>query len=959
MRKILCTIALIFLGTAAIAKDYTGYVNPFLGTDFTGHCFPGAVWPFGMVQLSPDTRPDKSDWQGCSGYHYSDSVIYGFSHTHLLGTGCDDLCDVLLMPVKGYSGELDRDRYKSSFSHEKESAGPGWYEVTLDDPEVKVSLTVGRRSGWHRYTFSSDTEEPQILLDLKHRDHLLSSSVRQMSDNEIAGHRSSSSWSQSQDVYYWMQFSKPISSFKTFRDEEGALMAFAGADDNTVYVRVGISSVSEENARLNLESDAEGLSLGREGFEQMRRRASEEWNGYLSKIEVKGRRDRMRTFYSCLYQTAVHPSLYSDVNGEYRGMDRQVHSTLGEWDRYTIFSIWDTFRALHPLLSLIERERTADFLQSFQSIFDEGGRLPIWELQGYETDCMIGYNSVSVIADALDKGIGGVDYTRLFEAMLSSARSHKFGLDSFYSDGCVTVDAEKESVSRTLEYSYDAWCVARVGELLSDPRGEEYLTYAQQWRNILTPEGFMNGRFNGGWYTPFDPREVNNNFTEANSWQYSFFVPQDISGHIEALGGDEAYGAKLDSLFSAQEQTLGRTQADITGQIGQYAHGNEPSHHIPYLYNYCGKAWKTQEMVRRILDTLYSPEADGLCGNSDCGQIPAWYVLSSLGIYNVCPGQGQFCLTTPLWKKSAMHFEDGNTLEIKSPGSSKRYIKSVKLNDCGSTKSYLDAKEILSGGKVNIRRCARPSSFGSAAKDRPSTSMRRTLVTAPAFEVDSPAFRDSLTVTLSQTGPGTVYVSTGGEFFEYKGPFSVKESCTMRAFCEKDGVRSATAVCGVHRTEGNLSVKVLSRYSSQYSAGGDNGLVDGLRGSVNWAKGYWQGHQGTDFRAVLDLGESKKLSGIGAGFCQDVRSWIWMPKGVSFAGSQSPDGPFKPIGRVENKVSPTDYTIQVQDLVLKVPASTPAYRYIEVKAESFGTIPEWHLGAGGEAFIFIDEIFVK
>lgn len=956
LKSIVCTLAALCLALGATARDCTKYVSPFVGTDFTGHAFPGATWPFGMVQLSPDTRPNSADWDGCSGYHYSDRYIYGFSHTHLLGTGCDDLCDVLLMPVRDYKGGLDKEQYRSGFSHARESAGPGWYEVTLDGPQVDVSLTVGRRSGWHRYQYAPGAV-PQILVDLTHRDGLISSSIEVRGSRELSGHRSSSSWSRAQDVYFWMEFSEEIGSYEYFEDK-GAQLTFAPTGANVIYVRVGISSVSEANARLNLEVDSQGRALDEQAFRAVRAEAATAWNDYLSKIEVRGTQEQMRTFYSCLYQTAIHPSLYSDANGQYRGMDRQVHSTEGQWERYTIFSIWDTFRALHPLLSLIERPRTADFLRSFQSIYDEGGKLPRWELQGYETDCMIGYNSVSVIADAMDKGIEGVDYARLFEAMLSTAHAPEFGLEYFYDEGCSLADREREGASRTLEYSYDAWCVARVGALLGDARGREYLQYAEYWRNVMQPDGFVNARRNGGWAQPFDPREVNNNFTEANSWQYSFYVPQDIYGHIEALGGDDAYCARLDSLFQASEEMTGRYQIDISGQIGQYAHGNEPSHHIPFLYNYAGRAWRTQEVVSQILDELYSSAPDGLCGNSDCGQIPAWYVLASLGMYNVCPGQGQMCLSTPLWRRATVHLESGRDFEIVAPGS-RKYIGSALLNGERYTRSYLESSELLAGGTLRFKRSGRPTAWGCEPADRPVSTMQRTIITMPVFINNLPAFTGSINVSIEPTDQGAIYYSRGGEFMPYEGPITVTDDCTLRAYCERDGVRSNVAFCTLHRTVDGMSVRVLSKYGSNYSAGGDNGLVDGIRGTTNWTMGYWQGHQGNDFEAIVDLGTSRRLQEVGAGFCQDTRSWIIMPKYLSVAGSNSPDGPFTPIGQVGHQVAPDDYTIQKHDLVLQVPASCPAYRYLKVVAPYYGVLPEWHVGKGGEAYVFIDEIYVK
>ena len=967
MRRTALLAILLLAGLAAAAQDHTKYVNPFVGTDFHGHTFPGAAWPFGMVQLSPDTRPSSGDWDGCSGYHYSDEYIYGFSHTHLSGTGCDDLCDILFVPVRDYSGPLDKEAYRSRFSHGREAAEAGYYEVYLEDPDVSAALTVGRRSGYHRYTFAKKAE-PQIIIDLEHRDYLLDSDIEQTGPSTVAGFRKSRSWADGQDVYFWAEFSEPIASFEDY-DGRGALLKFKASKANTVYVRVGISSVSTGNARQNLEADLAGMGGAfADSFNKVRAAAREAWNGYLSKIAVSGgTEEQMRVFYTALYHTAIHPSLYSDVNGEYRGMDRQVHRAEG-FERYTVFSIWDTFRALHPLFCLIERERTADFLKSFQSVYDEGGKLPIWELHGYETDCMIGYNSVSVIADALSKGITGVDYNVLLDAMLVSSKKHEYGLDSFYEDRGIIADKEHESVSKTLEYAYDAWCVAQVADALGrTAERDEYLGYASYWLNLFDPStGFMRPRLNGRWLTPFNPYEVNNHFTEANSWQYSFFVPQDVAGHMAALGGEEAYTAKIDALFDADEQTAGRTQADITGLVGQYAHGNEPSHHIPYLYNYAGKPWKAQERVRQILNTLYSSAPDGLCGNEDCGQMSAWYVLSALGLYNVCPGQNEICLSAPLFAEAVIRLGEGRTFTVTAEHPEAGYIASARLNGAPYTKSFVDAAAVLAGGRLDFVLAAAPSqTFGTAPSDRPHTGLKTRILPSPAFEMDNDIFLNPLTVSITGAPEGAEVLyrispigapDNGLGYLPYEGPFTVKDNCTLRAYTVKGGETSTVVSSSVHKIHDDMTIKLGARYNRQYNAGGDEGLIDGLRGTTNWRTGGWQGYQGTDFSAEIELKEPRELKKVGAGFCQDARSWIWMPRYVVF--SLSADGEKYTEWQVNNEVDPQDYVVQVQDLSINVPESFGPVKYIKVFAKNFGTIPEWHPGAGSEGFIFIDEIWV-
>ena len=641
-----------------LAALLTQYVNPFVGTDAHGHTFPGAVAPFGMVQLSPDTRPKAGDWDGCSGYHYSDGVIYGFSHTHLSGTGCDDLCDVLLLPGT----------QPSAFSHAREKAAPGYYEVFLEDPGVQVRLTAGRRVGMHEYTFPAGAR-PEVTLDLRHRDPLDGWRITPQGRTAVSGWRQSSSWARGQDVYFWIEFSAPARC-KLTDGGRRAVFTFPRSA-RTVTLRVGISSVSEENARLNLQSEYPA------SFEALQRAATEAaWEAYLAKLDCPWRdEEHLRRFYTALYHTGIHPSLYSDANGEYRGMDRQVHRAEG-WERYTVLSLWDTFRGEHPLLWEIEPERSYDFLKTFLSIYDECGKLPVWELWGYETNCMIGYNAAPVIADAIARGFTDFDVEKALEALIASSTRPEFGLDSFRANGLVLADDEHESVSKTLEYAYDDWCTAQVARYLGRMDVyERYMTSAQYWRNVFDPStGFMRARLNGRWFSPFDPREVNNHYTEANSWQYSLFVPQDIAGLIGALGGPEALEQRLDAMFDAREGNTGRTQADITGTIGQYAQGNEPSHHVAYLYDYAGRPDKRQARVEQILETLYTSAPDGLCGNDDCGQMSAWYVLSALGRYPVCPGEPSLTripktiVTNPAFEMATDIFTDSLSVSLSGEG---------------------------------------------------------------------------------------------------------------------------------------------------------------------------------------------------------------------------------------------------------------------------------------------------
>ena len=851
---------------AAAAAALTQFADPFVGTDAHGHTFPGACAPFGMVQLSPDTRPKAGDWDGCSGYHYSDKIIYGFSHTHLSGTGCDDWCDILITPGSG----------PSAFSHEREKASPGYYEVWLEDSQVLARLTAGRRVAMHEYSFKG-AGKARLILDLNHRDHLDSFAVH-TGPNWVSGCRVSSSWARGQHVYFYIEFSEAPASEITDGGRK-ALFTFKG---KTVSLRVALSSVSEEGAKANLKAEYP------RSFNDLCKAAYASWEEYLGLVECPWKdKEHKRRFYTALYHTAIHPSLYSDADGRYRGMDGQIHKAEG-WERYDVFSTWDTFRGEHPLLFEIQPERSADFIRSMISIYQENGKLPVWELSGYETDCMIGYNSVPVIAEAVARGIKGFDVDEAYEAMVASSLRPEHGMESFRRNGLVLADDEHESVSKTLEFAYDDWCVAQVAEYLTYVDDyERYMESAQYWRNVFDPStGYMRARLNGRWYSPFDPREVNNNYTEANSWQYSFFVPQDIAGLMDALGGPAAFEARLDALFEAPEGTTGRDQADITGCIGQYAHGNEPSHHIPYLYNAVGRADKARARVDQILETLYTSAPDGLCGNDDCGQMSAWYVLSAIGRYPVCPGSR--------------------------------------------------------GGKL--------------------TSVPKTIVVNPWFEVESDMFAESMEVKIA--GEGDIYYriiakdGKEGSFRLYEAPFSVDETCTLEAYAEAGGRRSFTSRCKLSKIFSDRDIDIKSRCSSQYTAGGPTGLIDGRRGGVNWRTGGWQGYQDTDFEAVVDLRSVREVGGISAGFLQDARSWIWMPQDVRFLVSD--DGSeYTELCCVKTSVAVEDMDIQTWEC--RVPdglCDGLKARYVKVVATNLGRIPDWHPGAGYPAFIFVDEIFV-
>jgi predicted alpha-1,2-mannosidase len=729
MKKLLLAVLLplqIFAQT-----NYTQFVDPFIGTGGHGHTFPGPVVPFGMIQPSPDTR--LSGWDGCSGYHYSDNRIYGFSHTHLSGTGASDYGDVLIMPTVG-KPVFNNKKYSSTFKKESEKATAGYYSVYLDKPQVRAELTATNRTGLHKYTFTN-TSSANIILDLTHRDRVKQGEINIVGNDEISGVRISDNWANNQMLYFVIQFSKPFKKYgiskanvltENARHDTGTLLKSYVQFDvhvgEVLYARVGISAVSIEGARKNLQAEQPGFN-----FDKVKNDAVNLWNKELGKIEIETESEQdKRTFYTAMYHAFIAPNVYQDVDGKYRGRDFQVHETK-DFTYYTVFSLWDTYRALHPLLTIIDQKRTADFINTFNKQFEYGGRLPVWELSSCETWCMIGYHAIPVIAEAYLKGLKGFDMNKAYEAMKFSAMEDKNALDSYKANGYINYATHGQSVSRTLEYAYDDWCIAQVAKKMGKTDDYNYFKKrALSYQNLFDKEtGFMRPR-SGAFMSPFDPYKVDHNYTEANAWQYSLYVPQDISGHMSLLGGKEKLAAFLDSLFNAPTKLTGHKQPDISGMIGQYVHGNEPSHQIAYEYNYAGQPWKTQAMVRRIMKEMYSDKPDGLSGNEDCGQMSAWYIFSALGFYPVCPGSDHYAIGSPLFKKATIHLENGKDFTVVASGNDNKsiYINSAKLNGINFTKSYLMYDDVKNGGVLQLEMSSEPNkNWGAKDGDIPMTAI--------------------------------------------------------------------------------------------------------------------------------------------------------------------------------------------------------------------------------------------
>ena len=701
--------------TQPAKQDYTQYVNPFVGTGGHGHVFLGANVPFGHIQAGPTQK--KQGWDWCSGYHYSDSIIIGFGQMHLSGTGIGDLGDIALLPV------TQNNEREVKFSHKAEYATPGYYAVTLANG-VRVELTATLRTAFHRYTFPADVKQEQVVIDLSQGigwDKMTACSMKQEGRNTVVGSRFSTGWAKDQRVYFVAEFSQPI----THQTTEGDTLSVFSFEPTgqPLMVKVGISSVSIDNARKNLQQESPDWA-----FNTVVADAQKAWNKELGKIDIQtDNASDKRIFYTGLYHTMTAPSVFNDVNGEYRGADGKTYH--GDFTPYTTFSLWDTYRAAHPLMTLIHPEKQRDIAQTMLHIAQQQGRLPVWFLEGNETDCMVGNPGIPVLIDIALKGFD-VDKHAVLEAAKKTQLFGDRGLDLLKKYGYLPYDLEptNETVAKGLEYALADGCIARLAKALKAEKDYKYfLKRSQSYRDYYFDKQtkFMRGIDSKGRFRePFDPFKVihrADDYTEGTAWQYIWLVPHDVHGLISAFGGDKPFTNKLDSLFIVQGDMGKDASPDISGLIGQYAHGNEPGHHIIYLYDYAGQPWKTALRVREVLKTMYHDSVDGLSGNEDVGQMSAWYILSSLGFYQVEPAGGRYVFGSPLFNEASMNVGNGKTFRIIAHNNSKEnmYIQSVKLNGKPYTRCYIDFKDIVRGGKLEFTMGNKPSTFGVKPADRP------------------------------------------------------------------------------------------------------------------------------------------------------------------------------------------------------------------------------------------------
>ncbi len=705
--------------------NLTQYVDPYIGTDFHGHVFLGANVPFGAVQLGPVNITQGWDW--CSGYHYSDSTLIGFAHTHLSGTGIGDLGDILFMPVSGpmqkERGTLENPGYMAFYTHENEKIRPGYYSVELEKYGVTAELTSSSRVGFHRYNFAAG-EEAHIIIDLDRGigwDTPMETHLEWLNDSLVVGYRFSKGWANDQRIFFAAVFSSPLNNFSIFENDS----AFGGkmktgknlvgvasfGKEKVVLSKVGISPVSIKNALDNIASE-----IPHWDFDRVAREADTAWNRELNKVKIEATNDSdMRIFYTSLYHTMIAPSVFNDYNGEYRGTDKKVYRDT-TFTNMTTFSLWDTYRAAHPLFTLTQQDRVNDMINSMLHIYEQQGKLPVWHLMGNETNTMVGYSAVPVIVDAYLKKFDGFDAELAYEAVKSTAMLEERGINFVKGRGYIPADSTVESVAMGLEYAISDWCAGQMAQEMGRKDDYEYFSErGQNYRNYFDREsGFMRGRVSDtSWRTPFSPfvsRHRDDDFCEGNAWQYTWLVPQDVEGLIELLGGKVAFAAKLDSLFEIRGDMGASASNDITGLIGQYAHGNEPSHHITYLYAYAGQPWKTAEKVRYIMDSLYTDKPDGLCGNEDVGQMSAWYVFSALGFYPVNPANGVYVFGSPKIKSARLQFDNGKvfSIEVKNQGAKNIYIQEVKLNGVPHQRFFTTHDEIIKGGTLEITMGTQP-----------------------------------------------------------------------------------------------------------------------------------------------------------------------------------------------------------------------------------------------------------
>ena len=962
-----CALILCSFVSAQSQPSSVQDINPFIGTGGHGHTHPSAQAPFGMIQLGPNTRYDG--WDGCSGYHYTDSVLLGFSTTHLSGTGVSDYGDFLFRPSRPDDSQLQMNKAS-------EKASAGYYSVTLDQGEF-IAATAGERVGILRIVYPAGRPKT-MQLDLNHRDQVLSAGLEIAQDPDSLkpsawqAHRYSKGWATNQKAH--MAFTANQSAKTSQISDLLWQFEFEGESD-TVDLFIAFSGADVEGAWTNYRSEFSDQTT----FENLNEKTKALWKSELDKSIVYHTDSDWRTIYAtALYHAYSVPNLWSDADGRYRGMDDKIHTDTS-YRHYTIFSLWDTYRTAHPLYTITQPERTEEFLNAFLDMHDQYGRLPVWELAANETNCMIGYHSVSVIADALAKGYP-IDTARAIIAMIETAEADLFGLKEYQRYGFLSIEDESESVSKTLEYAYDDACISWALERLNRPEfARDFNQRATAYRSLLDPEtGWMRPRTNGAFLTPFDPRQVNNHYTEANSYQYSFAPVHDLNAWKNSLAkylgfksGEEALYHQLELLFNTSSETTGRDQVDITGLIGQYAHGNEPSHHIAYLYNTTDSVHKTQERVWEIMRKFYQNAPDGLSGNEDCGQMSAWFVMASWGMYPLVPGIEKYALSTPFWDRLELHTPSGKKLTLitegegpyikywsKDPSRDRAIGQRLSVDD---NRTWILHSELNKGGLWHVERSPVATDFG-----RPqlfSTDLNN--VTPPAPEIVVPrTFSNKTQAQVIGLTAGSIRVNTEhNEPVKYKknrATVKIKESTTIEGSMVHFGTGNHIARAEAQKQDDNLSAEWIEGIpNAQYTAGGSMAMVNGLTGEVDWRKGHWVGIQGMDAELRVQAHRAVKAQKISVGLLKDIGAWIALPQIVSvWTRSGSEEWVFW--GEVDLSAEALrDSAPQRRDITFdSQEAGGVEIKEIKIVYKNAGPLEKWHPGAGGESFFFTDEVRV-
>ena len=972
MKKLfIILLPLLFFTNLQAQSSILDWVNVFIGTGGTGHTHPSASAPFGLMQLGPDTR--YKGWEACSGYTDEDRLIYGFSHTHLSGTGVEDLCDILVVPqtgnLKWYAKYSDEDGYGHSFQKQNEAATPGYYKVLLDNG-IEAQFTALPRSGMHHYTFPKSPEVKYILIDLTHRDELLDFQLTAGLKGEISGFRRSKGWAKNQQIFFDIQSS--IQPSEILFNEEKNKVAFAfPAETEEIQLSVGLSYTDLKGAINNRKSE-----IGSKTFNEVKSEVEKLWENELSAVQIKSTDSiALTNFYTGLYHAYLCPNIYSDVDGRYRSGNKIIQLAEGK-NHYSTFSLWDTFRSTHPWYVLFQKKRTYDFIETFDRIFQDRGDLPVWDLAGEETYCMIGFHAVSVLADAYVKGYDEIPVQRLIDAIVKTSNLNVFSRPLFNETGYLNYENEHESVSKVLEYSYDNYCILNFlskakseGFDVSDELLNIYRQRSLHFVNHFNPENqFMEARRAGVWDKNFRPNAVMFHYTEGNSWQYSLFAPHAIGVLKKLLGGEDALEKWLDNLFQADEELAGIHQVDITGLIGQYAHGNEPSHHVAYMYNYTKSPHKTNEILHKIVTEFYKNEPDGLIGNEDCGQMSSWLNWTNLGLYPTNPGHFFYDFGLPQFDEVTIQIgRNPLTIVRTAENPSDIYIQKIIIDGKEWYKRFLSHDELLICEKIEFIMGANPSATYAALPQAPTISHLGNFCPIPFIKKGDLHFKKETTVELGMNFSEDFiiqYKFNNGIWKDYEAPFIIKKEgeLSLRSM-QKSGDKVSQVVTNQFKElDTTIHITFEQQPSKTYAAEGYLTLIDGQMGSFDHRNGQWLGWNDPVVKGTLSFDNPRTVNEIVFNFLVTPGPWIFPPKVIRLhcydkKGKKETlvEVPQQRFEKYEQELS--------MDLKIRYHARfkwrAKKVKMVTFEIVNYGLLPDWHPGAGSKAWIFMDELIIR